>query len=118
LLESYIGYLLVTLVVELGILWLICPAANRRDTLLVALAANLFTHPLATLSMAWPDPVLGFWSAEALVVLVEALAFRIAAGLRFGRATRLSLVANGATILCALLVHPELAFGAVEQVAP
>ena len=111
MLDSYLDYLLATLVIELGLLMLICPGNHRRDALFAALAVNLFTHPLATMAIAEPGPLLGFWSAEVLVVLVEAIALFLATGLDLRRAIQLSLIVNGATILCAILLQPALVFG-------
>ena len=91
-----------TLVVELAIIARLCPRTSRTTTLLVALAANLVTHPLATIALTWFDADFSFWQVEGLVLATEALLFHYVAGLPLRGALQLSALANGATVLIAL----------------
>lgn len=87
-----------TVAVEGLIALLLAPAGLRRRTLIVAVAANLATHPAAWFGLSALGGGRLAWAAvEAAVTIVEGAAYKAAARLTIARAAALTLVANGAT---------------------
>lgn len=70
---EYLPWLLGTMMLELGVVAALAPRAQRRRALQVCCAANLLTHPLATMLQwfGWADLL----SLELIVALVEGLAY-------------------------------------------
>jgi hypothetical protein len=93
-------YLIATVVIESVIAAPMAPRDLRRRTVDCCILANLFTHPPANLLLFRGIP-LGF--VELLVIAVEAVAYRFAAGLPWRRALRISVVANVVTWVLSLL---------------
>lgn len=87
-----------SVVIELAVLAALTPAPLRARVLLVGLAANLITHPIA-FALA---PELGFWPTEVLVVVAETWIFVLAGLGAWPRAFAWSLAANAASASGAL----------------
>jgi hypothetical protein len=94
---------LLTLAIEVPLAVLLAPRGLRRRVALDATLLNTFTHPLLTVALRWG--VTTFWPGEALVWAVEALGYRVVTRLPVGRAVLISTVANGATVLLALILR-------------
>lgn len=90
-----------TIAIEAPLAALLARGNPRGRTLRDALFLNLFTHPLAWMLAARGA---GFWPVEAGVAATEALAWRWAGGLPWGRAGAVSLACNGATAALSLLL--------------
>ena len=102
MLLAYLVRLLATLALELPIAAGLAGAGRRRDACLAALALNLLTHPLAT-ALAWRAPH-GWLPIELALTLVEALGYRVLAGLSTPRAVVVALLANLASAALGLLL--------------
>lgn len=86
-----------TLAIEVPIAALAAPRDRRRAAALTSLFANLASHSLASAAMWWigADGRTAPWIAiEALVVVLEALAFRFVGRLSWARASAISAVSN------------------------
>jgi len=97
---TYLLTLSATILVELGVVWLLAPLALRRTCVATALFANLLTHPLATHAVILGGA--GFWEVELGVIVVEYLAFRLVARQPARTSVRLAVLANGLTIALTL----------------
>ena len=99
-LAAQLGALGLTLAVELALAlafaFALVPKGRRGDVLWAALFANLASHPLASAAL-WSPLHANFFAVEAAVIAFELLALRFAAGLSWGRAAYLSVVANSAS---------------------
>ena len=92
-----------TVLIEVPIAVGLAPKDKRRRMWLDAFLLNTLTHPLLTVAMRWE--LVGFWSGEALVWIVEALGYHYLTGLRPGRALLVSTVCNGITVVIALILR-------------
>ena len=95
----------ITLVVELGCSLLIT-YKQRLRLLIVITGANMLTNPLAQL--AYNHWFVNLWVIELVVVLVEAIIFRLFLYRRLSNALIMSLMLNGASILVGLLLYGAL----------
>lgn len=86
--------LLATLVVELGVAWMLLPrlGSDRVAGLVAVASLNLLTHPAAVWLHGGRD--LPWWSTEALVFVAEAAGAAGLLGLPVRRALLLSLCCN------------------------
>ena len=101
-LPHYALALALTLAVEIALAARVAPPATRRRVVRVAWWLNLTTHPALWLIGQHVElPLLG---AELGVVLPEWLAYRCVAGLGWGRAGLLSVLANAASAWCGVLL--------------
>lgn len=82
---------LLTLAVEVPLIVALAPRERRRAVALMAAATQALTHPLAWI--AFHEGVMGWWSVEVAVVVVEAVVYASATG-RKRWALGLSLLAN------------------------
>ncbi|MGE0143604.1 MAG: hypothetical protein AB7I19_07450 [Planctomycetota bacterium] len=93
-----------TLAIEVPIVMVMAPRRRCLRTFGVASCTQMFTHPLAWL--AFQQGILGWWSVESAVVLVEAAIYSPV----FGRRTLafvVSLIANAISAgLGTLLLAP------------
>jgi hypothetical protein len=104
--------LLASMVVE-GITVALLFARSGRGKLArgvgVAALSTLATHPFAWWGVGAAEAVLGYWWAvvvvEALVCLVEAIAYRIVVPLGWPAALGVSVAANGMSTLAGLLYY-------------
>lgn len=99
---DWLDAFLLTLACELPLVLLATRPLSPARVLLVAVAANLLTHPLAwRLSMTLPpdDYRTGVALIEAGVVIVEALCYRWWLRIGVARAFGVSLLANTASAL-------------------
>ena len=103
-LVTQLGALGLTLVVEIALAFTLgfalAPAGRRANLLWTALFANLASHSLASAAL-WACHA-NWFAVEGAVAAFEMLAFRAAAGLSWGRAAALSLVANAASAALAI----------------
>lgn len=104
--SSFVPLLALTCAVEAAVVVALAPAKRRVEPALLSMCVNLVSFPLAWLLLA--SNAVGFWPAELLVVVVEAVAYRLIARVSLGRAAALSMLANGATILVALALGSYL----------
>lgn len=88
-----------TVGVEVPIVTALAAKGSRGAAAGVALATQAFTHPLAW--WVFRDGLLGWWSVEVAVVLVEASIYTVASR-RTGAALAASLLANAASAALAL----------------
>ena len=95
MLELYAIALGCTLAVELPVVAVAVPGHRRGFLLAVGLLLNLFTHPLACAAY-WTGSV-PFTLLEILVIVVEAVGFRLVGRLTWIRATGLAIAANTLT---------------------
>lgn len=84
------GFLL-TVAIEVPLVTGYAPRGQRLFLAAVALAAQLFTHPLAWLAVTTGS--FGWWTVELSVVVIEGAVYAIAMGLPL-RAFGISLLAN------------------------
>ena len=95
---AYCLFLAATIVLEGIVVGIVAPAPLRRRALAVCVAANLFTHPVATLLMwRWSAD---FLAIEALVAMFEFGCYVRIVPLATVRAFGLAVVANFLT-MCA-----------------
>jgi len=95
----------ITLAVELGFSLLIT-FKQRLRLLIVITGANILTNPLAQL--AYNHWFINLWLIELIVILIEAIIFRLFLYPRFGNALIMSFMLNGASILVGLLLYGAL----------
>lgn len=101
----YLSTLIATIVIESYI----AIAMNRRERGRLQLDApliNLLTHPLARMLIG--AGVLSWAVAELLIVILEAFLYATVTRLPARRAILTSVVANGVTIILALILRPLL----------
>lgn len=72
----------------------------RRQLVPVGLALNLTTHPLACIALLKGGD---FWEVELVVLLVEALGYRVLTDSSWPGALAVALACNGATVALSLL---------------
>ncbi len=104
---GYLPLLLATLASELPIVAIALRGPHRARALRVCVAANLLTHPLATLA-AWHLSLDVFW-IEAVVTLVEAYAYERLARATMLRSLLVAIVANALSWLGGMLLATLLA---------
>jgi hypothetical protein len=80
-----------TLAIEVPIVMVLAPRRRRSRTVGIAVCAQMFTHPLAWL--AFQQGVLGWWSVEGAVVVVEGAIYSLVLN-RPAVAFGASLIAN------------------------
>lgn len=98
---TYLPLLLLTLAIELAIVFMLSPAP-RRDPLRACVALNLCTHPLATL-LYWYLPSDGtFLLIELVVFACEWLGYSRLLSHTPIKAMRLALLANTGSLLAGL----------------
>ena len=95
----------VTLAVELGFS-LFITYKQRLRLLIVITGANVLTNPLAQL--AYNHWFFNLWLIELVVILVEAIIFRLFLYRRFSDAVILSFLLNSASIAVGLLLYGAL----------
>jgi hypothetical protein len=92
-----------TVAAEVPLVAAVAPRERQCDAARVAVAAQLFTHPLAWLAVTTGH--VGWWIVEAGVVLVEAAIYTLAAG-RPMRALGVALFANALSAGAGRLLLP------------
>jgi hypothetical protein len=98
---TYCLFLAATIALELVVVRMLAPAAQRRRAVTVCAAANLFTHPFATLlSWHWFADLIAI---EAVVILAEAACYLRLVPLSAGRAFGLAAAANVFTAFAGLV---------------
>jgi hypothetical protein len=97
----YGATLAATIAVEVVVVSVAAPTPLRRRAAVVCVAANLFTHPCATM-LAWNLPS-AFFVIELLVTAVEAGCYLRLVPLALRRALLLALCANLLTMGASLL---------------
>lgn len=90
---------LLTLGVEVPLVVALAPRGRRRYFAGIAVGVQLLTHPLAWL--AFTDGIMGWWTVEAAVVIVEAIVYAIASASPL-RAFTMSLLANASSAAAGL----------------
>lgn len=90
-----------TCAVEIPLVAGIAVRGQRRRAAVDAFAANLLTHPLAW--HAYASEWLSWGTVEALVVVVEAVAYGVVTRMAWPRAIAASAVANGVTMALSFL---------------
>lgn len=98
----YLAQLLLTIVIESGGALLLRRFAGGRSLFPDVILLNLFSHPLAHL--LYDARILDFAGVELLVILVEALGYRLVTRLSWGRAIFFSVVLNGLTVAASFLL--------------
>jgi hypothetical protein len=95
----------ITLAVELGFSLLIT-YKQRLRLLIVITGANMLTNPLAQL--AYNQWFVNLWLIELVVILTEAIIFRLFLYHRLSNALIMSFMLNSASILVGLLLYGVL----------
>lgn len=102
---GYALALALTQVIELPVAAALAPRGARGRVLATLFFANLLTHPIAWCLVAGTDHPDRFWPVEAAVVLAELVLLSLVARIGLARAARVSLVANGVTIVLSLVLQ-------------
>lgn len=97
--------LLITLGTELGFS-LLATHKQRMRLLIVVACANILTNPLA--QIAYNNWFGNLWLIELIVIVAEAVIFRLFLYSRCIDAVKLSVLLNGASILVGILLYGVL----------
>ena len=114
LLASVLTALILTLVIEAGVVAFLC-RESRGTWLLMSAACNLATNPGLNIVLSavrryggLPLYTAAFLALEALAVLAEAGLYRIGTGAPFRRCMIVSAAANAASMLCGIAAELAL----------